>query len=366
MAPSQAEAARRASGTEPVNFCFPVTWTYLRKPIGSWQMERRLEEKPVHRPPREVPPPIPPESSSVPVGVAHEFAGTPRPDSWEMVIPKAGRPGARSWPADRPPLPPTEPVKTPEPPEPPEPLARVEAQNVDSGADLGFETLGESIEKPGGGVSLAVKIALVTVAVLALGIAGMVLFKKSTPQPPPPTVVRTIEVGPALPVALDGWIPEFAPQGGTRWGRHISVLRGSQELTDFRLEFPAQIDYRALGWAVRVKDPKNFYVMKLEIPKPLPDTTGVLTHFAVIDGQEQPRIEVPLPLELRSETVYAIRVDALGNTFTTWIQGRQVDQWADAQIQAGGVGLYSESGERSTLKGNIGVFPLVPRLQLRP
>jgi hypothetical protein len=131
------------------------------------------------------------------------------------------------------------------------------------------------------------------------------------------------------------------------------------------LEFQGQIESKALGWVLRAKDPKNFYVMKLEIVKPIPESAGVLTHFAVIDGKEQRRVQVPLSLPLRPSIAYAVRVDARGDSFTTWIQGQEVDRWSDSRIHQGGVGLYSELGERGTLSGDMAVFPFLAKPQLK-
>ena len=50
--------------------------------------------------------------------------------------------------------------------------------------------------------------------------------------------------------------------------REISILRPSLNLTDYRIEFQAQIESKAIGWVFRAKDRKNFYVAKLEIVKP--------------------------------------------------------------------------------------------------
>jgi hypothetical protein len=51
-----------------------------------------------------------------------------------------------------------------------------------------------------------------------------------------------------------------------------------------------------------------------------------------------PRVQVPLSLPLRSNIAYAIRLDS--------------------QIREGGVGLYSEQGDRGTLSGDLAVIPL--------
>ena len=188
---------------------------------------------------------------------------------------------------------------------------------------------------------------------IAIAIAATLIFtgadKPKAAQAPPP-VARTID-----PAA---WIAGFAAPGGSQWGRQVSVLRSSLKSTDFLLEFQARIENQALGWVFRAKDPLNFYVMKLEIVKPLPNPTVALTRYAVIDGQEQPRVQVPLPAVAGRDNLYAIRMEVAGPSFTTWIQNEKADQWNDWRIKEGGVGLYSEHGERATLKGDM----LVSRL----
>ncbi len=194
---------------------------------------------------------------------------------------------------------------------------------------------------------------------LAVAISGVLFFTiANTNRLPTSGAAEEAEAGPSLAVGLAGWIPDFAPPGRSQEGRRVSLLRGSQQLTDFRLEFRGQIVSKAFGWVVRGKDAKNFYVMKLEIVKPIPESKGVLTRFAVINGQEEPRVQVPLAMPLRPNTVYNIRVDALGSHLTTWFQGQQIDQWVAPQIQAGGVGLYSELGDRGTLVGDMAVSTL--------
>ncbi len=269
-----------------------------------------------------------------------------------MVIPKMARPGARPSLVSQP-----QPVLEPVSPDGP---VTVEVP-TESRTDFGFQTLRGFAREPGDGLSLGTKLALATLPILL--VAGMVFYTTSGRQKAP-SVVENVELGPALPVGIAGWIDNFAPRG-SQWGPRISVLRGSQKLTDFRMQFPGQIDSKALGLVFRAQDPKNFYVMKLEIIKPIPLSAGVLTHFAVINGQEQPRIHVPLSMPLRPNTAYAVRLDAVGSSFTAWIQGQKIDQWNDAQIPSGGVGLYSELGQRGTLKGDIAVFTLPGKSQSR-
>jgi len=130
-------------------------------------------------------------------------------------------------------------------------------------------------------------------------------------------------------------------------------------LTDYRMEFQAQIDEKAIGWIYRASDPKNYYVNKLEIVKPGLEPTIALVRFAVINGEEQPRAQFPLSIPVRLDTLYQIRFDAVGDSFTTYVQDQKVDQWTDGRLKTGGVGLYNERDERMSLKGSVDVVPLV-------
>jgi hypothetical protein len=93
--------------------------------------------------------------------------------------------------------------------------------------------------------------------------------------------------------------------------------------------------------------------------KPGLEPSVAVVRYAVIKGEERPRAQFPLNLPLRIDTLYKIRFDALGDHFTTWVQDQKVDEWTDGQLKKGGVGLYSDRGERIDLKGTLRVAPLV-------
>jgi hypothetical protein len=137
------------------------------------------------------------------------------------------------------------------------------------------------------------------------------------------------------------------------------MMRGSLPLSDYRVEFQSQIESKALGWVFRGQNPKNFYVIKLEVIKPGLEPTVALVHFAVINGREQDRVQVPLPMPVRVDTTYKIRFEAVGNRFTTWVQDQKIDEWNDSRIPSGGAGLYAERGESATLQGVFNVLQLV-------
>jgi hypothetical protein len=45
------------------------------------------------------------------------------------------------------------------------------------------------------------------------------------------------------------------------------------------------------------------------------------------------------------------------------VKGQPVDRWIDPQIQEGGVGLYTELGDRGVLNGDMSVFTLLAKTQ---
>jgi hypothetical protein len=64
---------------------------------------------------------------------------------------------------------------------------------------------------------------------------------------------------------------------------------------------------------------------------------------------------------VRVDTNYKIRFDAIGNHFTTWVQGQKIDEWTDSRFGSGGVGFFSERDEKAAMQGAVNVVPLVPK-----
>jgi hypothetical protein len=222
--------------------------------------------------------------------------------------------------------------------------------------DLGIPNL--TIDTSGGfwrRLPLAGKAGL---AVTLIGLIAGISFILKSSAATAPTGPTVVEMAP-LTGGDASWITDWGAEPGVRKAHDISVLRPSLNLTDYRLEFEAQIESKALGWIYRAQDEKNYYVTKLEIVKPGLEPGVALVRYAVIKGEEGPRAQFPLSLPLRIDTMYKIRFDALGDHFTTWVQDQKVDEWTDGRLGKGGVGLYSERGERINLKGTLRVAPLV-------
>jgi len=205
---------------------------------------------------------------------------------------------------------------------------------------------------------LAVKGLIGAVLVGGLVFGGIYLRKQNPPAGVKAPLV--VAAGTVLSSGDAGWETDWAPDRSiSKRQRRINLMRASNSLSDYRLEFEGEIETKALGWVYRASNPKNFYVEKVEIVKPGLEPVIRLVRFAVVDGVEQPHQDVPLSLKVRPDTMYKIRFEAVGDRFTTWILDQKVDEWSDSRIATGGVGLYSEAGESLSLKGGLNVAPLV-------
>src|SRR5262249_38604382 len=183
--------------------------------------------------------------------------------------------------------------------------------------------------------------------VAAIGSVIFFSMRGAKPMDTKPAVAALPDIIQAGPPVGGKWIEDWAD---SKRGRKISVLSGSMPLTDFRAEFLAQIESKSVGWVYRGLNPRNFYVAKIETLKAGLEPTVALVHFAVIDGRDQSRVERPLPMPVRVDTVYKVKFEAVGNKFTTWIQDQKVDEWTDNRLGSGGVGLFFDKGETAVVQ----------------
>jgi hypothetical protein len=130
----------------------------------------------------------------------------------------------------------------------------------------------------------------------------------------------------------------------------LAFFQPTMPLKDYRLDFVGQIEKRALSWTIRTRDLKNYYAFKIEIVKPGPLPTAVLVRYAVIDGKEDRHVQLPLPISVRNDTIYNVRVDVHGSELTTFIQDQIVDSWTDTRLKTGGIGFFSARGEQARLR----------------
>lgn len=204
-----------------------------------------------------------------------------------------------------------------------------------------------------GGVRVAIA------ATLALVIVGFAYYALNSSPASATPVAKAPELNYTVGSQINsgGWIEDWAPDDPDR---RITLLRGSQPFSDYRMEFKAQIQNKALGWMYRGLNPRTFYVAKIEKLKNGLQPVVALVRYTVIDGKIEGRVEVPLPMVVRVDTTYKVRFDAVGPNFTVWVQDQQVAQWKDTRLGSGGLGLYAEGDETAIVQGNVDVFELTP------
>jgi hypothetical protein len=129
----------------------------------------------------------------------------------------------------------------------------------------------------------------------------------------------------------------------------LAVFKPTVDLSDYSFEFLGEIDQKAIGWAFRAEDLNNYYAMKFVVVKPGPLPLIHIVRYAVIHGKEGPHVVKPLPITVRPDMLYRILVNVRGEDFTITAQGQVVDFWSDNRLQRGGVGFFSNRGERARL-----------------
>ncbi len=156
---------------------------------------------------------------------------------------------------------------------------------------------------------------------------------------------------------LRNWLP--APGTGmSGWRIDNGLMRPgglriwdeSRNLADYSFQFEGRVESRSLGWVVRAPNHNNYYAAKLSIPERGGNARPEIIRFSVIQGQESRRQHFPIPVLLEKGEFYEYEVRAVGDRILTIIGGRVVDQWRDARFRTGGVGFFSERGDKSSIR----------------
>jgi hypothetical protein len=156
---------------------------------------------------------------------------------------------------------------------------------------------------------------------------------------------------------LDDWVSRgdattewsFDATGFVRPGP-LALYRPSMGLTDYHMLFMGMIDQKAMSWVVRAEDFNNYYVIKLNVLKPGPQTTVGLTRYAVIDGKAQDRVDTIVPFEARPDMLYRVQMDIRDDSFALSMQGQMVDSWSEPRLRHGGIGFFTAKGEESRVR----------------
>jgi hypothetical protein len=145
----------------------------------------------------------------------------------------------------------------------------------------------------------------------------------------------------------------FAPgwsrnsEGYTRLGQ-LALFQPSMNYTNYRLEFFGHIEDKGMGLAVRARDPQNYYAMKIKVvEKGLRPVIAIL-HYPVVAGKKGTVVETPLSVMVH-RLPFEVAIDVRGSRLTASVEGQKVDSWTDDLPARGGVGFFTEGGERARL-----------------
>jgi hypothetical protein len=151
------------------------------------------------------------------------------------------------------------------------------------------------------------------------------------------------DAGKALPA---GWSRH--PDGYMNTGA-LALFRPSLKFADYHMEFFGQIETKSIGWTVRATDTMNYHAVKLTVVEAGMRPFVALVHYNVVGGKSGHRTQTPLNLMVHNNRPMQFAVDVRGNRVVTSIDGEEVDAFIDNTLVAGGVGFFSEEGERARL-----------------
>ncbi len=122
----------------------------------------------------------------------------------------------------------------------------------------------------------------------------------------------------------------------------LRIWKRSTALQNYQMEFSGAIEKKSLSWAFRASDEKNYYATKLLITKPGPQPNAGLVRYAMINGHEWDRVQLPLPLTLERNSSYRVRVTVQDDHYITYLNGQVISSWSDKRLLRGGVGFFED------------------------
>jgi len=129
----------------------------------------------------------------------------------------------------------------------------------------------------------------------------------------------------------------------------LSFFKPSMQLTDYDLETWAEIVNKGFGLVFRAAGPRSYHALKFTAPDAGATASLAGERYTVIDGKTSARHPIHGPIPVRKDQPCRIRLQARGDTFTLYIDGKLIDYWLDSRLKSGGVGLFCGPGERARI-----------------
>ncbi len=125
----------------------------------------------------------------------------------------------------------------------------------------------------------------------------------------------------------------------------LRIWDRSLTMRNYEMEFEGQIEKRSLSWAFRATGAGNYYAAKLVMTRPGPQPNASLVHYAMLNGHEWDRVQLPLPLTIERGGDYRVRVNVEDDRFVTYLNGQVISSWKDTRLEHGGVGFFSDDDD---------------------
>jgi hypothetical protein len=153
---------------------------------------------------------------------------------------------------------------------------------------------------------------------------------------------------------LDAW--ETGQKLGTTWSYDkngfinpgaLSLFEPSMHLTNYDLDALVQIDGKGLGLVFRAASSRDYLVARLIVEGSGRMPSLGLERYAVIAGHASHAIRTRYSERFQSDTMYRVHLEVREDAFSLYIQGKLLDDWSDARLAEGGVGLFCSPGEHA-------------------
>lgn len=129
----------------------------------------------------------------------------------------------------------------------------------------------------------------------------------------------------------------------------LALFAPTSKFTDYKLEFFGQIESKSIGWVVRAKDDKNYHAMKFTTIERGLRPIIAMVHYSVIDGIMGKQTRTPLNVMVHNNKPFQVAVSVRGKRFVTEVDGEEVDTFSEDALNTGGVGFFSDAGEKARL-----------------
>lgn len=129
----------------------------------------------------------------------------------------------------------------------------------------------------------------------------------------------------------------------------LRLWRPTLRLADYQMEFQAAIEKKSVGWAFRATDLNNYYATKINVGVK-DGSRAEIERFVMLSGRETERVRLPIPVPVRPDTLYRVRMRIKGDQFVTSVDGQVVDTWRDRRLRRGGIGFFAEKGEQASVR----------------